>query len=132
MRCTEPSERPLTLAIARPVQWVASRGGSVQVSATTCAVVSAAIGAFPGLRVLSRSRPSTPLSVKRCCQRHTVGRLTPTLCATRCAEPRSAEASTIRARSTCLRRRLRSACHRRQLLALRGTQNHAYLLCHGP
>jgi hypothetical protein len=41
VRCTEPSERPLTLAIARPVQWVASRGGSVQISVTTRAVVSA-------------------------------------------------------------------------------------------
>ena len=57
MRCTEPTEIPLALAIARPVQWVASCGGSVQVSATTRAVVSAAIGALPGLRVLSRSKP---------------------------------------------------------------------------
>ena len=66
-------------------------GGSVQVNATTCAVVSAASGALPGLRVLSRNRPSTPLSAKRCCHRHTVGRLTPMLCATRCAECRSDE-----------------------------------------
>ena len=51
-------------------------------TAITRAVVSAAIGGLPGLRVLSRSRPSTPLSAKRCCQRHTVGRLTPMLCAT--------------------------------------------------
>jgi hypothetical protein len=72
--------------LARPVQWVASCGGVVQVSATTRAVMSAAIGVLPGLRVLSRSRPSTPLSAKRCCQRHTVGRLTSTLCATCCAE----------------------------------------------
>ena len=50
-----------------------------------------------------------PLSAKRCCHRHTVGRPTPMLCATRCAECRSAEASTMRARSTCLRGRLRSA-----------------------
>src|SRR6266849_5900281 len=77
MRCTEPSASPIALAIARPVQWVAWCGGSVQVSATTRAVVSAAIGAVPGLRVLSRNRPSTPASAKRCCQRHTVGRLTP-------------------------------------------------------
>ncbi len=79
------------------------------VSATTRAVVSAASGALPGLRVLSRSRPSTPVSAKRCCHRHTVGRLTPMLWATCCADPRSAEASTMRARSTCLRGRLRSA-----------------------
>src|SRR5690348_17660577 len=69
MRCTEPTEMPITLAIVRPVQWVAWCGGSVHVSATTCAVVSAAIGALPGLRVLSRNTPSTPLSAKRCCQR---------------------------------------------------------------
>ena len=54
MRCTEPTEIPVALAIARPVQWVAWCGGSVQVSATTRAVVSAAIAALPGLRVLSR------------------------------------------------------------------------------
>jgi len=65
---------------------VAWCGGAVSVNATTRATVSAAIGALPGLRVLSRSRPSTPLSAKRCCHRHTVGRLTLTLCAIRCAE----------------------------------------------
>ena len=102
-------EMPVALAIARPVQWVAWCGGAVQVNATTRAVVSAAIGALPGLRVLSCNRPSTPLSAKRCCHRHTVGLLTPILCATCCAECRSAEASTMRARSTCLRGRLRSA-----------------------
>ena len=109
MRCTEPNEMPMASAIARPVHCVAWCGGSVQVSATTRARVSAAIGALPGFLVLSRSRPSTPLSAKRCCHRHTVGRLTPMLWATRCAECRSAEARTMRARSTCLRGRLRSA-----------------------
>src|SRR5438270_13389171 len=59
MRCTEPTEMPMALAIARPVQWVAWCGGAVQVNATTCAVVAAAIGALPGLQVLSRSTPST-------------------------------------------------------------------------
>jgi hypothetical protein len=58
---------PVALAIARSVQWVASCGGSVQVNATTRAVVSDAIGVLPGLRVLSRSRPSTLVSAKRCC-----------------------------------------------------------------
>jgi hypothetical protein len=60
-----------------------------------------------GLRVLSRSRPSTPVSARRYCHRHTVGRLAPALCATRGTEWRSAEASTMRARSTWLRGRLR-------------------------
>jgi hypothetical protein len=109
-RCAAPNPpRCGWLAIARPVQWVAWRGGAVHVNATTCAVISAAIGALPGLRVLSRSKPSTPLSAKRCCHRHTVGRLTPMRCATCCTECRSAEASTMPARSTCLRGRLRSA-----------------------
>jgi hypothetical protein len=49
------------------------------VSATSWAALSAAMGALPGLRVLSCNRPSTPASAKRCCQRHTVGRLTPRL-----------------------------------------------------
>ena len=109
MRCTEPTEMPIALAIARPVQWVAWCRGAVHVSATTRAVISAASGALPGWRVLSRSTPSTPLSAKRCCHLHTVGRLTPVLCATRCADCRSAEASTMRARSACLLGRLRSA-----------------------
>src|SRR5947208_7022106 len=79
------------------------------VSATSWAALSAVIGALPGLRVLSRNRPSTPASAKRGCQRHTVGRLTPMLWATCCAGPRSAEASTMRARSTYFCRWLRSA-----------------------
>jgi hypothetical protein len=37
-----------------------------------------------------------PASAKRCCHRHTVGQLTRMPCATRCAECRSAEASTMR------------------------------------
>ena len=61
------------------------------VSATNWAALSAAIGALPGLRVLSRNRPSTPASAKCCCQRHTVGRLRPMPWAIRCAGPRSAE-----------------------------------------
>ena len=39
---TEPSEMPTALAIARPVQWIAWCGGSVQVNSTTRAVFSAA------------------------------------------------------------------------------------------
>jgi hypothetical protein len=88
------------LAIARPVQWVAWWGGSVQVSATSRAAVSAAIRALPGFGILSCSKPSTPASAKRCCQRHTVGRLTPMVCAAVCVDPRSAEASTGADRAT--------------------------------
>ncbi len=35
IRCTERKETLVCLAIARPVHWVASPGGSAQVSATT-------------------------------------------------------------------------------------------------
>ena len=73
---------------------------------------------------------SIPASAKRGCQRHTVGRLTPTLCATRCAEPRSAEASTMRARSTCLRGRLRSATITANPLPFRSAENHTNRLSH--
>ena len=84
MRCTDRREMSAALAIARPVQCVASCGGSAQVSATTGAIVSAAIGDLPGLRVLSRRRPSTPASAKRCCQRQTIGRRTAFCAATCC------------------------------------------------
>ena len=62
IRCTVRNESPLALAIARPVQWVASPGGSAQVSATTRRTLFSGIGALPGLRVLSRNSPSTPAS----------------------------------------------------------------------
>jgi hypothetical protein len=54
---------------ARPVQWVTAPGGSVRVKATIRATTALAIGAVPGLPVLSRSKPSTPSSPKRRCQR---------------------------------------------------------------
>ena len=110
-RCAAPSATKCRRrwAIARPVQCVASCGGSPQVSATTRATVSAEIGGLPGLRVLSRSSPSAPSSAKRCCQRQTIGRLIPRRVAIGCTGPRSAAASTTRARSTCFCGRLRSA-----------------------
>ena len=62
MRCTERRLMPTALAIARPVQWVVSPGGSEQVSASTRATVAKVSGGLPGGRDLSRSRPSTPCS----------------------------------------------------------------------
>jgi len=62
MRWIVRSDRPIVLAIARPVQWVVSPGGSAQVKASTPATVAGATGALPGGRLLSRSRPSTPAS----------------------------------------------------------------------
>src|ERR1700722_3397287 len=62
---------PAALAIKAPVQWVVSPGGSPSVSATTRSAVSAPGGLIRERRVLSRSRPSNPSSIKRSCQRQT-------------------------------------------------------------
>jgi len=67
----------LVVAIARPVHCVAYYSGTAHITTTTPITVLAAIGGLLGLHVWSRSNPSTPSSVKRCCQRHTVGQLTP-------------------------------------------------------
>ena len=52
-----PSDPKIRLTEQAPYKPAPAKAG---VSATTRAVVSAAIGALPGLRVLSRSKPSTP------------------------------------------------------------------------
>src|SRR4051795_11882151 len=103
------SARPTRSATARPVQCVTSPGGSEQVMARTWATVSGGTGGLPGGRVLSRSSPWTPSSAKRCCQRHTAGRLTPTRRATSSTGRRSSEHRMMRARWTCLCIRFRSA-----------------------
>src|SRR6516225_6708650 len=84
-RCTARRLTPTALAMARPVQCVAWPGGSEQVRSITLAMILAENGARPGLRVLSRNRPSTPCSAYRACQRQTEGRLTPARRATSCA-----------------------------------------------
>src|SRR5271166_4748504 len=61
-RCTARRLTPTALAMARPVQCVAWPGGSEQVRSITLATTLAESGAWPALRVLSRSRPSTPCS----------------------------------------------------------------------
>jgi hypothetical protein len=71
MRCTDETLMPTALAMAAAVQWVASCGGSVAVSATTRSMIAWPSGATREGRVLSRSRPSTPSSAKRSCQRQT-------------------------------------------------------------
>jgi hypothetical protein len=108
MRCTERKEIPAVFAIARPVQWVASPDGSAQVRVTTRRTTASPTGAFPGLRVASRSNPSTPASAKRRCQRHTAGRPTAARLATAATGNRSADAKMTRARATCFWARLRS------------------------
>ena len=104
----------------------------MQVSATLCALMAAAIGILPGFRVLSRSRPSTPVSAKR-------------LLPSPHGRPADADALHHPLRRVPIRRGEHDARpldvlargiavgdYRRQLLALRGAQHHTYPLCHGP
>ena len=59
------------------------------------ATLASDTGGMPGGRVLSRNRPSMPSSAKRCCHRHTIGRLMPTRLAISSTGSRSAESRTI-------------------------------------
>jgi hypothetical protein len=58
-------------AVAAEVQWVASCGGGVAVSATTRSITSWPSGFTRDGRVLSRKSPATPVFMNRSCQRHT-------------------------------------------------------------
>ena len=58
MRWTELTLIPTAFAIMAPVQWVASAGGSVRVSATTRSMIVDPSGGMREGRVLSRRRPS--------------------------------------------------------------------------
>ena len=57
IRCTVRKDRPVALAIIRPVQWVASPGGSAQVSATTCCTVVSGVRGLPGRLVRRAGEP---------------------------------------------------------------------------
>ena len=95
-------------AISSPVQWVVSPGGSPSVSATTRAAVSGPSGWMREGRVLSRSRPTNPSSMKRSCQRQTqVFDLSVRRIISLVPTP-SAVKSTISARQTCFCGALRS------------------------
>jgi hypothetical protein len=79
---------------------------------------------LPGLRVLSRSRPPTPVSAKRRCQRHTVGRLTPTLGG--CPIPKQARSGPRRVFLPPV-----AVGHDRlQLFPIQSADNHRYCLSH--
>ena len=73
IRCRLHKEIPAALAMARKFQWVASGAVSFSVILITRLIVSNSRGDLPGGRVLSRTTPSTPSSMQRCCQRRTVG-----------------------------------------------------------
>ena len=109
IRCTERSDTPAAVAIARPVQWVASPGGSVSVSATTRSTSAGGNGSRPCFRVFSRSRPATPSRMNRSCQRHTHGFETSARRMISAVPQPSAVARMIRARQTCFCGLFRSA-----------------------
>jgi hypothetical protein len=108
---------------------VAPGGGSPQVSATARATVSAGIGGLPGLRVLSRSSPSGPSSAKRCCQRHTTGRLTSVLPLAALGR-RFVAASTTFDPFDMLARLVAVRRDRLKPLPVRRAQQNTYSLCH--
>ena len=87
-------------AIARPVQCVASPGGSANVSATTRSISAGGNGGKPGFRVFSRNRPATPSRMNRSCQRQTHGFETPARRIISAVPQPSAVARMIRARQT--------------------------------
>src|SRR5215469_3214422 len=132
MRCTLPTEMPMALAIARPVQWVAWCGGSVQVSATTRAVVFRRDRRLAGLAGLVPQqtfdpglgkallpppyrRPADPDALCHPLRRVPIRR-----------GEHNARPLDVLARLVAVGR------DRDQLLTLRVVQNYADLLCHGP
>src|SRR5262249_33968950 len=72
MRCTLEWLMPTAFAIDRVLQCVAFGGGCIVV-VSTFSFTSADSGFLREGRVLSRRRPSTPVSMYRSCQRHTHG-----------------------------------------------------------
>jgi hypothetical protein len=108
-RCTERSDTPVAAAIARPVQCVASPGGSPSVSSTTRSTSAGGNGGKPDFLVFSRKRPVTPSRMNRSCQRHTHGFETLARRMIAAVPHPSAVARMIRARQTCFCGLLRSA-----------------------
>jgi hypothetical protein len=101
MRCTLRWLTPAALAMARPVQCVASPSGSAKVISTTRSIVAAGSGGTREGRVASCSKPSTPSAMNRACQRQIVGLALPVCRWIAIVPTPSALNSTIRARHTC-------------------------------
>src|SRR3954463_3198069 len=118
--CTAPRLMPTALAIARPVQWVASPGGASRVNSTTRSTVASDRRGVPGGRVLSRSRPATPSAMNRSCQRQTHGLDLPVRCRIVLVPRSSAVARMISARPTCFLRAAAIGHHRLQAGTLGG------------
>jgi hypothetical protein len=108
MRWTALTLMPDAFAIMAPVQCVVSLGGLVSVSATTrLATLAPSRGMREG-RVLSRSKPSKPSSMKRSCQRQMLVFALPVRRMISFVPSPSAVKSTISARHTCFWGALRS------------------------
>jgi hypothetical protein len=101
MRCTLRWLTPTALAIARPVQCVASPSGSASVISTTRSIVAVGSGGTREGRVASCNKPSTPSAMKRACQRQIVGLPLPVCRWIAIVPTPAALSSTIRARHTC-------------------------------
>ena len=108
MRWTELTLTLAALAIAAPVQWVASPGGASIVSSTIRSAIEGASLATREGRVLSRRRPSTPSAAKRSCQRQTQVFDLPVSRMIAFVPSPPALSSTICARQTCFWAALRS------------------------
>src|SRR5262249_54348681 len=92
-----------------PVRWLVAPGGGPVRRSTSFWTVAAGSGGLPGLRVLSRSSPSTPCSINRACQRHTTGLALPDRRMISAVPQPSAGARMIWARHTCFCGAQRSA-----------------------
>ncbi len=108
MFCTAVRLMPTAFAILRALQCVALSGLSVAVFLITASFVSADSGGLRPGRVLSRSNPSTPSSMKRSCHRQTHGFDLPVRRIMAFVPSPSAVASTMSARHTALLELLRS------------------------
>ena len=99
--CTVVGERPTFSARARTVQCVSPSGAELRASSATSRTFASDVRGFPGGRVLSRRRPSTPSRMNRSCQRHTVAFAEPVSAITAIVPKPSSAGGTIRARRAC-------------------------------
>lgn len=118
------------LAMARSVQWVASCGGGSCVSRTISATTSSAIGALPGGRLLSRSSPPGPSSMKRSCQRQTPTFDSPVSGLIAMVPRPSSLNKTMRARQTCFCGLARVRDDRFEALTVGGRDVERYSFAH--
>jgi hypothetical protein len=98
---TELTLTPAALAIAAPIQWVASPGGGSMVSSTIRSVTEGSSFGMREGRVLSRRSPPKPSATKRSCPRQTQALHLPVSRMIAFVPSPSALSSTIYARHAC-------------------------------